>query len=116
VQGLWDSWNRASLEGFRFDLEAGPEEPWAGVLVVSLDGKPLTQSAISWFSRPRRRKLRTGVERDPNRLEDPGQAPVTEQWVKATVTLKVAGKARSPREPWIIRGNRASPAHFVQTR
>jgi hypothetical protein len=82
------------LKASDLTLKPDPRNPWAGVLVVSLDGKPLTQSAhFVVFAAAKEENSGQVWNATRTALKDPGQAPVTEQWVKATVTLKVAGKA-----------------------
>jgi hypothetical protein len=74
-------------------LKSAPRNPWAGVLAVSLDGKPLAQSArLVVFAAAKEENSGQVWNATRTALKDPGQAPVMEQWVKGTVTLKVQGR------------------------
>jgi hypothetical protein len=80
------------LKASDLTLRADPRNPWAGVLAVSLDGRPLAQSArFVVFAAAKEENSGQVWNATRTALKDPGQAPVMEQWVKGTVTLKVEG-------------------------
>jgi hypothetical protein len=82
-----------ALKASDLTLKPDSRNPWAGVLAVSLDGKPLTQSArFMVFAAAKEENSGQVWNATRTALKDPGQAPVMEQWVKGTVTLKVKGK------------------------
>jgi len=115
VQGFVGTVGLGSLEGFRPDLRADRGTPgpasWRSVWTAGRWRNP----PVRGFLRPRGGKLRRcgNATRKPP-YKDPGQAPVMEQWVKGTVTLKVEGNGNLHRENLMLRGNRASPCHLVQ--
>ena len=74
-------------------LKPDPRNPWAGVLAVSLDGKPLAQSTrFVVFAAAKEENSGQVWNTSRTALKNPGQAPVMEQWVKGTLTLKVQGR------------------------
>jgi hypothetical protein len=82
-----------ALKASDLTLKLAPRNPWAGVLAVSLDGKPLAQSArFMVFAAAKEENAGQVWNAARTALKNPGQAPVMEQWVKGTVTLKVEGK------------------------
>jgi len=82
-----------ALKASVLTLKADPRNPWAAVLAVSLDGKPLAQSArLVVFAAAKEENSGQVWNATRTALKDPGQAPVMEQWVKGTVTLKVQGR------------------------
>ncbi len=82
-----------ALKASDLTLKADPRNPWAGVLAISLDDKPLTQSArFVVFAAAKEENSGQVWNATRTALKNPGQAPVMEQWVKGTVTLKVKGK------------------------
>jgi hypothetical protein len=82
-----------ALKASDLTLKSAPRNPWAGVLAVSLDGKPLAQSArLVVFAAAKEENSGQVWNATRTALKDPGQAPVMEQWVKGTVTLKVQGR------------------------
>jgi hypothetical protein len=82
-----------ALKATDLTLKSDPRNPWAGVLAVSLDGKPLAQSAhLVVFAAAKEENSGQVWNATRTALKNPGQAPVMEQWVKGTVTLKVEGK------------------------
>jgi hypothetical protein len=81
------------LKASDLTLKPDARNPWAGVLAVSLDGKPLAQSArFVIFAAAKEENSGQVWNATRTALKDPGHAPVMEQWVKGTVTLKVEGK------------------------
>jgi hypothetical protein len=92
VQGFVGTVGKA-LKASDLTLKPDPRNPWAGVLAVSLDGKPLAQSArFVVFAAAKEENSGQVWNASRTALKDPGQAPVMEQWVKGTVTLKVQRK------------------------
>jgi hypothetical protein len=86
---------KEALKASDLTLKPDPRNPWAGVLAVSLDGKPLAQSArFVVFAAAKEENSGQVWNATRTALKNPGQAPVMEQWVKGTVTLKVAGQGR----------------------
>ena len=84
-----------ALKDSDLTLKADPRNPWAGVLAISLDDKPLTQSGrFVVFAAAKEENSGQVWNATRTALKNPGQAPVMEQWVKATVTLKVQDKGR----------------------
>jgi hypothetical protein len=82
-----------ALKASDLTLKPDPRNPWAGVLAISLDGKPLAQS-VRFVVFAAAKEENSGQVWNATRtaLKNPGQAPVMEQWVKGTVTLKVQGR------------------------
>jgi hypothetical protein len=81
------------LKATDLTLKADPRNPWAGVLAISLDDKPLAQSArFVVFAVAKEENSGQVWNATRTALKNPGQAPVMEQWVKGTVTLRVKGK------------------------
>jgi hypothetical protein len=81
-----------ALKASVLTLKADPRNPWAGVLAVSLDDKPLALSGrFMVFAAAKEENVGQVWNATRTALKNPGQAPVMEQWVKGTVTLKVVG-------------------------
>jgi hypothetical protein len=82
-----------ALQASDLTLKLDPRNPWAGVLAVSLDGKPLAQSArFVVFAAAKEENSGQVWNATRTALKNPGQAPVIEQWVKGSATLKVEGR------------------------
>jgi hypothetical protein len=93
VQGFVGTVGTGKVRASDLTLKADPRNPWAGVLAISLDGKPLAQSArFVIFAATKEENSEQVWNATRTALKNPGQAPVMEQWVKGTVTLKVVGK------------------------
>jgi hypothetical protein len=82
-----------ALKASDLTLKVDRRNPWAGVLAISLDGRPLTQSGrLVVFAAAKEEDSGQVWNATRTALKNPGQVPVMEQWVKGTVTLKVEGK------------------------
>ncbi len=85
----------AKLASSMLTFASDPRNPWAGVLAVSLDNKPLNHSArIVVFTAAKEENTDQIFNATRTALKDPGRLPVLEQWVKGTLTLKVAGAGK----------------------
>jgi hypothetical protein len=74
------------------EINFAARNPWAGVLVVSLDSKALKQSSrFVIFATAKEENSGQVYNSTRTALKDPGQAPVLEQWVKGTLTLEAEG-------------------------
>ena len=73
-------------------VKSDPRNPWAGVLAISMDGKPLKQSSrFVVFASAKEENTGAVYNSTRTALKNPGTLPVLEQWVKASVSLKVEG-------------------------
>jgi hypothetical protein len=82
----------ATLKATDVEINFDARNPWAGVLAVSLDGKALKQSSrFVIFATAKEENSGQVFNSTRTALKDPGQAPVLEQWVKGTLTLKAEG-------------------------
>jgi hypothetical protein len=92
VQGFVGMAGAETLKTTDLTWTLDARNPWAGVLAVSMDGKPLSQSMrFVIFAAAKEENSGQVFNATRTALKDPGQAPVMEQWVKGTISLKVDG-------------------------